>query len=112
MAISRQLCFNPELTARIVSVFTNWFGGEKVIQKKPSMGGEDFSEYGRVAPKIPVFMFEVGGVDPEKYAEAQRTGASLPSLHSSFWAPLPGPTLQTGMVGMCAAVLELMKSQR
>jgi hippurate hydrolase len=100
---------DPDLTARIVEVMKVWFGKDNVIEKRPSMGGEDFGEFGRVEPKIPIFMFTVGGVDPKVYREAERTGKSLPSLHSSKWAPLPEPTINTGVEAMCAAVLELME---
>jgi hypothetical protein len=42
-------------------------------------------------------------------ASAQTAGPqSLPSLRSPLWAPLPEPTIKTGMAAMCAAVLELM----
>ena len=72
------------------------------------MGGEDFSEYGRVEPKIPICMLHVGGVSPEAISESQRTGKPLPSLHSPFWAPVPEPSIKTGVMAMTASVLELM----
>ena len=97
---------NPELTGRIVGVFNTWFGDAKVIQKKPVMGGEDFSEYGRTADKIPIFLFMVGGVSPEAYRK--RYTVPLPSLHSPLWAPVPEPTIKTGVTAMTAAALELM----
>ena len=53
-------------------------------------------------------MFDIGGVKPDAYQESQRTGKPLPSLHSPLWAPLPEPTLKTGVTAMTAAVLELM----
>jgi hippurate hydrolase len=33
----------------------------------------------------------------------------LPSLHSSKFAPLPEPTITTGVEAMTAAVLEVLK---
>lgn len=99
----------PELTERLVRVFQTWFGSDKVILKKPSMGGEDFSEFGRTPDKVPICMFEIGGVEPGKFAESERTGQALPSLHSSSWAPLPEPTIKTGITAMSAAVLELLR---
>jgi hippurate hydrolase len=43
-------------------------------------------------------------------AESQRTGVPLAgSLHSPFFAPLPEPTLRTGIKAMTSAVLEPMK---
>lgn len=99
---------NPKLTERLAGVFRAWFGDHRVILKKPSVGGEDFSEYGRTPDKLPICMFEVGGVDPEALKASERTGKALPSLHSSLWAPVPEPTIKTGITAMSAAVLELM----
>lgn len=100
---------NPELTGKLAGIFRAWLGETNVIQKKPSMGGEDFGEYGRTEPKIPSCMFQVGGVRPEALQESRQTGKPLPSLHSPLWAPLPEPTIKTGVTAMSAAVLELMK---
>ena len=100
---------DPKLTERLVDVFKNCFGETNVINRPPSMGGEDFAEYGRTEAKIPICMFDVGGVKRETFEEAKRTGNSLPSLHSPFWAPDAEPTIKTGVIAMIAAVLELMK---
>jgi len=99
---------DPELTGRLVKVFDAWFGESNIIQKKPVMGGEDFSEFGRVEPKIPICIFLVGGVDANVFKNAESTGTSLPSLHSPFWAPVPEPTIKTGIMAMTAAVMDLM----
>jgi hippurate hydrolase len=45
------------------------------------------------------------------FEESKRTGKALPSLHSPLWAPVPEPTIKTGVTAMTAAVLELMKKQ-
>jgi len=47
-------------------------------------------------------------VDPAKVAESKKTGQPLPSLHSSLFAPVPEPTIKTGITAMTAAVLNLM----
>jgi len=101
----------PELTERLVQVFKAWFGDANVIKRKPVMGGEDFSEYGRTEAKIPICMFYVGGVSPEALKESERTGKQLPSLHSSLWAPAPQETIKTGVTAMSAAILELLKKR-
>jgi hippurate hydrolase len=54
-------------------------------------------------------MFNVGAVEPAKVAESKKTGVALPSLHSSKFAPVPEPTIRTGIIGMTSAVLDLMK---
>jgi hypothetical protein len=48
-------------------------------------------------------------VEPAKVEASRRTGTPLPSLHSSLFAPLPEPTLRTGVKAMTTAILELMK---
>jgi hippurate hydrolase len=100
---------NPALTKRVTATLKAAIGADNVIDKKATMGGEDFSEYSLPDHSIPAFMFNVGAVDPAKVAESKKTGAPLPSLHSSKFAPVPEPTIRTGLIGMTSAVLELMK---
>jgi amidohydrolase len=100
---------NPELTKRLVAVWKQSLGAENVETADPTMGGEDFSEYSLPDHSIPAVDFHIGAVDPEKIAESKKTGAPLPSLHSSKFAPVPEPTLRLGVIGMTTAVLELMK---
>jgi hippurate hydrolase len=100
---------NPELTKRLVAVWKKSLGQENVEMVDPTMGGEDFSEYSLPDHSIPAVDFHVGAVAPEKLAESKKTGTPLPSLHSSKFAPVPEPTIRTGIVAMTAAVLELMK---
>ncbi|MCB9292505.1 MAG: amidohydrolase [Lewinellaceae bacterium] len=100
---------DPQLTERVRQVFVQALGAENVEQAPPGMAGEDFARYGRTEEKVPIFMFWLGTVDPERYAAAQRGEASLPPLHNSRFAPLPEPTIKTGVVVMTAAVLELLE---
>lgn len=102
----------PELTSKLAETFKTWLGNTNVLLIQPTMGGEDFSEYGRVSPSIPISMFRVGGVAPETYVKSQKTGSLLPSLHSPYWAPLPEPTIKTGITAMTAAVLRLVPPQQ
>jgi len=100
---------NPELTKRLVGVWKKTLGAENVEVSDPTMGGEDFSEYSLPDHSIPACDFHIGAVDPAKIVESKKSGASLPSLHSSKFAPVPEPTIQIGIIGMTSAVLELMK---
>jgi len=100
---------NPELTKRLIAVWKKSLGNENVEIVEPTMGGEDFSEYSLPDHSIPAVDFHVGAVDPEKIAQFKKEGKELPSLHSSKFAPVPEPTIRTGIVAMTAAVLELMK---
>jgi len=98
---------DPELVDRLTGVFSAALGEDAVTRMKPVMAGEDFSRYA-LAGEIPIHIFWLGAVDPEKVRHAAETGASLPGLHSSEFAPLPGPAIRTGVLAMTSAVLELM----
>ena len=100
---------NPELTKRLVAIWKKSLGDENVEMVDPTMGGDDFSEYSLPDHSIPAVYFHFGAVDPEKIEEFKKAGKELPTLHSSKFAPVPEPTIRTGMIGMIAAVLDLMK---
>jgi amidohydrolase len=100
---------NPELTKALVAVWKKSLGDENVEIVDAVMGGEDFSEYSLPDHSIPAVNFHFGAVDPAKIAEFKQAGKELPTLHSSKFAPVPEPTIRTGMIGMIAAVLDLMK---
>jgi len=57
---------------------------------------------------VSLCLFRLGAVDPVKAAESEQTGAPLPSLHSSKFAPVPEPTIKTGVTAMTSVVLELL----
>jgi amidohydrolase len=100
---------NPELTKRLVAVWKKSLGDKNVEMVDPTMGGDDFSEYSLPDHSIPAVYFHFGAVDPAKMAEFKQAGKELPTLHSSKFAPVPEPTIRTGVIGMMTAVLELMK---
>ena len=50
--------------------------------------------------------FNIGVYDPERVAAARNgTGPMLPSNHSPLFAPVPKPTIETGVEAMTLAVL-------
>ena len=100
---------NPDLTRRLVAVWKKLLGNDNVVQIDPTMGAEDFSEFSLLDHSIPAVDFGFGAVDPARVAESKKTGTPLPSLHSSKFAPVPEPTIRTGIIGMTSSVLELLK---
>lgn len=98
---------DPALTWMLSGAFKKGFGDINVIERKPVMGGEDFSQYGRTEDKIPICMFWVGAVKPAVFEESQKTGKPLPSLHSPFFAPDADLTLRTAVAAMTEAVLRI-----
>jgi amidohydrolase len=99
---------DPQLTERLAVVFGRVLGQENVVKVPPAMVSEDFG-YFSLDQTIPATDFWLGAVDPAKVKESRQSGIPLPSLHSALFAPLPEPTLRTGVKAMTSAVLELMK---
>jgi len=88
---------DPTLTAAAAAALRAAFGAAAVVDRRPEMGGEDFGRYA-VAAGVPGFMFRLGSVAPAALAASRKPGGpALPGLHSSRYAPLPGPTLATGI---------------
>lgn len=96
---------DPELSSRIKTAFEQAIGPENVVTVPASMVGEDFGRFGRTEPRVPILQYWLGSVDPEKV----KAGGPLPSLHSSKYTPLPEPAIKTGVVTMCAGLMELMR---
>jgi hippurate hydrolase len=99
---------DPVLTKRLTELFRSVFGADRVRQRKPTMGGEDFARYGRTPDKIPICIFAVGSIDPDRVKEAEATGVPLPSTHSPYFAPKYEPMLKTAATAFSNAVVELL----
>ena len=101
---------NPELAKREAAAMKLALGNDNVFEKDPITGSEDFCEYSLADHSIPALIFYVGAVAPQKIADSKKPGASpLPSLHSSKFLPVAEPTIRTGVIGMTACVLDLLK---
>lgn len=98
----------PQLTERLSAVFVKALGADNVVKLPPVMMSEDFG-YLSLDQKIPTTLFTLGAVDPLKVKQSKEGGAPLPSLHSALFAPVPEPTIRTGIKAMTSAALELMK---
>jgi amidohydrolase len=96
------------LSARLQKLFVAKLGAANVVETPPIMGSEDFGIFS-LNEKIPAVIFWLGAYDPAKVAESERTGVTLPSLHSPFFAPLPEPALRTGVAAMTDAALDLLQ---
>ena len=98
----------PELAESVLSAIRAQIGAENVEPRPPIMGGEDFSLYARTESKIPSFFFWIGGVEPDALSAAAAGAAAPASNHSPFFAPVPDPTLRTGIEAMTASALHLL----
>ncbi len=100
---------DPEMTERVMSAVASEIGEARVYARPPSMGGEDFSRFGRTDDDIPTVIFWTGGNDPVAMKAAREGKGTLPPAnHSPFFAPIPEPTLKTGVHSMTAGALELL----
>ena len=99
----------PELTNAFLADMRRTMGEEQVIQTPPTTGGEDFGEFLRAdEDDTQSLIFWVGGVPAEKFAAAQRGEATLPSLHSPFWAPEADKVIASAALGLTRTALRLM----
>ncbi len=82
-------------------------GTDKVHEMPLTMGSEDFSRYAQAG--VPIFMYSLGTLAPERIADARREGGKpLPSLHSDQYYPIIEPSIRTGVLSMSTAVLNLV----
>ena len=103
---------DPQMTERVMGAIRDSLGAERVYERAPSMGGEDFSRFGRTAEDVPTLIFWTGGVDPEAMRAAREgRGPTPPANHSPFFAPVPEPTLKTGVHAMTVGALELLQAE-
>jgi hippurate hydrolase len=100
---------DPALTEQLRELFARALGAQNVIQFPPIMAAEDFGRFGLEGNQIPTVLFWLGASDSAIIEESKLKGQTVPSLHSPFFAPVPEPTLRTGVKAMTLAVLELMK---
>jgi hippurate hydrolase len=97
---------DPGLADRLTAVFRGAIGDENVVVAEQSMGGEDFSRYGRAG--VPIVMYRLGVVEPARLERYAQLGQQPPSLHSALFYPDVEPTLMTGVVTMASAALDLL----
>ena len=98
------------LARKCGEVFREVLGAENVRSRKPLMGAEDFSRFAE--GKTPIFMYFLGTISQEKYAAARKPGApALPGMHTDAYAPVPEPSIRTGVRTMSLAAMNLMPKE-
>ncbi len=98
---------DPDLTDRTAAVFREAFGANAVPKADYISASEDYSAYA-LAGMPHSFFFEIGIYDPDRVQAARNGGPPLPFNHSPYYAPLPEPTIRTGVQAMSLAVLNLL----
>lgn len=99
---------DEQLAQRLTPVFKKLLGDDKVVASEQSMGGEDFSEYGRAG--VPALMFQLGSVDAKRLERFRQLDQEPPSLHSPIYYPDVEAALLTGVPAMATAAIELFRS--
>jgi amidohydrolase len=99
---------DPALAERLRVTLESALGKDNVVKKEPETGSEDFSYF--VEQGIPSFYFDLGGADPQRYAEAKAAGTNLPSNHSSLFAPDVDPALHAGIEAEVAVLRNLLNA--
>ncbi len=102
---------NPTQTNLVRSAIANAIGEDNVLETEAVMAGEDFGLYGRTEQNVPITLFWLGGVEPSQYDAAMQSGATLPSLHSSKFAPDYKKALPTGITAMSNAAVALFNKK-
>jgi hippurate hydrolase len=97
---------DSQMVERLAPVFRRVLGEANVALAEPSMGGEDFSRYGRAG--VPILMFWLGSVDGPRLARYIQLGQPPPTLHSPLFYPDYEKTLITGVSAMSGAALALL----
>jgi hippurate hydrolase len=96
------------LTQSTMARFRAHFGEARVQQTRPVMAGEDFGRFLVAEPRLESLIFWVGGVPQARWEAANGNMASLPSLHSPFWAPDAERVIATATEAMTVAALGVL----
>jgi hippurate hydrolase len=103
---SKAIVNDADVVRRTQKVLAAAFG-DKLHVSPPIPASEDFSEF--LDAGVPGMFFTIGAYPPERVAAAMNgTGPKLPSNHSPLFAPVPKPTIETGVEAMTLAVLNAM----
>lgn len=97
---------DPKLTRATVDGLKAVLGESHLHPLAPVMGGEDFSQYSLAG--VPCCMLRLGTIDPELFEKEKSGDAIIPSLHSPQYAPVPEPSIKTGIEAMTAAILRIV----
>jgi hippurate hydrolase len=99
---------DPVLAQHLKGVLETALGRNNVSVDEPITASEDFSYF--VEQGVPGFYFSLGGADPAKFADAKASGTTLPSNHSSLFAPDVEPALKMGITAEVAVLRDLLNS--
>ena len=97
---------DPALTERVSSALRRALGPERVKEIEPEMPSEDFSRLRGAG--VPTLALRIGAVEPAALAAAEKSGDTLPGLHSPLFAPDRELTLKAAITAEVLSLRELM----
>ena len=98
------------VVAKAEGVLKAAFGPANVVRVPPITASEDFSAF--VDQGIPSMFFFIGVYDPKQVADAKKPGGKpLPFNHSPFFAPVPEPSIKTGVEAMTLVVMDALQGR-
>ncbi len=102
---------DPATADHVGDAFRGYFGADRVTElTDPLPVSEDFGLFGQEW-KVPSLFWYVGGTDPgvfHRAAQAGRIVQDVPTNHSSKFAPVLHPTLETGIQTLATASLRYL----
>ena len=102
--------FNTDaFSNRLRTLFSGHFGADRVVETKPIMASEDFSQFWQADKTKEAVIFWVGGTPKAKWDAVNGDESKLPSLHSPFWAPEAETVISTATEAMTLAALDVLK---
>ncbi|WBO23229.1 amidohydrolase [Sphingomonas abietis] len=97
---------DSQLVARVAPVLAAAMGDAAQVIPATMPGwtaSEDYSAF--IDAGIPSVFYAVGGDDPRMLADDKAQGKPVPVNHSPFFAPVPEPTIRTGVMTLALSVL-------
>ena len=101
---------DQSLTELVTDSFRLALGSENVLPMDPVMGGEDFSQFGLAG--VPIVMYRLGVIAPERLQRLEQLGQQPPSLHSPTFYPDARQALATGVLSMVSATIDLLPARQ
>jgi metal-dependent amidase/aminoacylase/carboxypeptidase family protein len=98
---------SESVVATTETVLKAALGAKNVMRGPPITASEDFSAF--VNEGVPSMFFFIGVHDPTQVADSMKPrGKPVPANHSPFFAPVPEPSIKTGVHAMSLAVLNVL----
>lgn len=107
---SADATFNTaNLSERLLDLFSDHFGEDRVVETRPIMASEDFSRFWLEDQSKESVIFWVGGVPQAEWDAAGGDISKLPALHSPLWAPDAPAVISTATEAMTVAALDILR---